>query len=310
MPRTVPLSIVVPVYNYAHYLERVFLSLAKQADRSFEAVFVNDGSKDESLDVLHRLCEKYTFRTCVIDQENHGRGVACQRGAEIAQGEFVLFLDADDALTENAVQDFVLAMQHHPRVDAIFANHETYFEDGTTKRSCNPPMHEEGYVNAREYLFKKRYSLSNGSYVIRRESFLRFPYDPELRISEDVPFKTHVLANLNCMTISPVVLRVYRHPGSMRTNSAIYLEQFDLLIDKIFDPTKLGGALLNYKDLYRERARLSLFRTLYKAKEYSTATKLYWSTLKKNPHFIFKWAYFSKFIRAALHVFLKKRLPI
>ncbi len=95
------LSVVVPVYNVAEYLPACLDSVLDQTLRELEVIAVDDGSTDESLDILHRYAERDP-RLTVLTQPNSGQGIARNRGVEIARGEFLTFLDSDDTVPPGA----------------------------------------------------------------------------------------------------------------------------------------------------------------------------------------------------------------
>ncbi len=91
----VKISIVMPVYNESDLLEKSILSVAKQTLDDLELICVNDGSTDDSLNVLNNLSEKHDFIK-VFSQENQGSGKARNLGMSKASGVYIAFLDADD----------------------------------------------------------------------------------------------------------------------------------------------------------------------------------------------------------------------
>lgn len=96
-------SIIVPVYNVAEYLPACMNSLLNQACRDFEIILVDDGSTDGS----GMLCDGYRSacpdQVRVVHQKNGGLGAARNTGLELARGEYLLFVDSDDYLTEDAL---------------------------------------------------------------------------------------------------------------------------------------------------------------------------------------------------------------
>lgn len=93
------LSIIVPVYNAAAYLPGLFDMLSEQQDSRFEVIFVNDGSSDESLSLLKAAVSGGSFAMRIIDQQNAGASAARNAGIEAAEGDYITFIDADDAIT-------------------------------------------------------------------------------------------------------------------------------------------------------------------------------------------------------------------
>lgn len=96
-------SIIVPVYNTAEYLWECFESIFAQTQEEIEVIAVNDGSTDDSAEVLAQIQQKYP-QLIIVSQENKGLGSARNKGMELAGGEFIYFMDSDDCLAENAME--------------------------------------------------------------------------------------------------------------------------------------------------------------------------------------------------------------
>ncbi|MBC9929590.1 glycosyltransferase family 2 protein [Chitinophaga qingshengii] len=90
-------TVIIPVYNLAPYLETTIQSLVGQTYSNTELLFVNDGSTDSSAEILKAAAEKYP-NVRLLHQDNAGQGAARNNGLDNATGEFVLFLDGDDWL--------------------------------------------------------------------------------------------------------------------------------------------------------------------------------------------------------------------
>lgn len=96
-------SIVTPTYNRAHLLERLCASLEAQTLNDFEWIVVDDGSTDDTREVVKRLSAKASFPVAYILQPNSGKHVAVNAGIRTARGYFVGILDSDDKYTPNAL---------------------------------------------------------------------------------------------------------------------------------------------------------------------------------------------------------------
>jgi glycosyltransferase involved in cell wall biosynthesis len=121
------LSIIIPVYNVEDYLKKCLLSILDSgADTSsYEVIAINDGSKDSSLDILHHYETLYDNLT-VISQPNAGLGATRNKGASLAKGEYIWFVDSDDWITPSAIQSITeLANAKKPDVININFEHST-----------------------------------------------------------------------------------------------------------------------------------------------------------------------------------------
>ena len=104
MNKTPFFSVIMPVYNCEDLVNQAVDNLNKQTVKSFEVIFVNDGSKDNTLEKLNLKLQQATFKYKVLSQENAGPGEARNNGIKCASGNYILFVDADDYLEPNAIE--------------------------------------------------------------------------------------------------------------------------------------------------------------------------------------------------------------
>lgn len=104
------LSIIIPVYNVAPYLEKCLRSVLYAGPEGYEVIAVNDGSTDDSPEILERWQEAWPSLLTVITTENQGLGAARNTGLERARGEYLLFVDSDDALAPGAVEQMLACL--------------------------------------------------------------------------------------------------------------------------------------------------------------------------------------------------------
>lgn len=97
-------SIIIPVYNVEEYLEECLESVLKQKIGSMEVICVNDGSTDSSQDILERFSGKFENFN-IITQQNQGLSCARNAGLKVAKGEYIYFLDSDDKITPDAMEE-------------------------------------------------------------------------------------------------------------------------------------------------------------------------------------------------------------
>ena len=101
------LSIIIPVYNSEKTISKCINSILEQDLKEKEIILVDDGSKDNSLNILLEYEKKYDF-VRVLSQENMGQGVARNKGIKIATGNYITFVDSDDYLSgTNSYSKFI-----------------------------------------------------------------------------------------------------------------------------------------------------------------------------------------------------------
>lgn len=104
-------SVIVPIYNSQEYLNDLVNSLSAQSYSNFEVIFVNDGSTDDSLNLLKILLENKQFENNVITIPNQGPSNARNIGINYASGEYLIFIDSDDYLSKYFIEKLVIGIE-------------------------------------------------------------------------------------------------------------------------------------------------------------------------------------------------------
>ena len=108
MDRNLRLSIIIPIYNAEKYLEECIASLYHQdiPVEDYEVILVNDGSTDDSYDIAKRLSSNHN-NIKLFSQDNQGQSVARNKGLDVAKGNYIMFVDSDDALYPNVIGEIL-----------------------------------------------------------------------------------------------------------------------------------------------------------------------------------------------------------
>jgi len=185
------ISIIVPIYNAAPYLERCIESLLAQSYEQIEVILVDDGSTDESA----QICDRYAAddgRVTLIHQENAGPMAACRRGIEQSRGDYFCFVDGDDAIDAAMLGEMAVQLKRDvPEI--ICANMLVEKAHGTVReRQGLPPGTYEQDSHAAIFCGilgneQRPISLSRCAKLISRELITEnLSYcDDELRYGED-----------------------------------------------------------------------------------------------------------------------------
>lgn len=120
MPR---ISVIVPVHNTEEYLPTCLNSIVSQTEESIEVIAINDCSTDNSLKVMKHFEKKYPYKMKIVDlKENVGVSTARNIGLDLAQGDYIGFVDSDDIISLNMYENFYnLARQYN--VNIVVGNH-------------------------------------------------------------------------------------------------------------------------------------------------------------------------------------------
>ncbi len=125
-------SFIIPCYNVEKYVAGCLNSVLVQSVTDWEAICVNDGSKDGTLFVLEEYAKK-DARIKVISQENGGLSAARNTALKVAQGQWLYYLDSDDVIAPWALEGYLKAAELYPDADLINAGKVDFEDDGTPK---------------------------------------------------------------------------------------------------------------------------------------------------------------------------------
>ena len=107
-------SIIIPVYRVEEYLEKCVESILAQTCQDFELLLIDDGSPDGSGAICDRYAASHPNQVRALHQPNGGAGAARNRGIELAQGDYLLFVDGDDWLAPNLLEDLSASIAATP----------------------------------------------------------------------------------------------------------------------------------------------------------------------------------------------------
>lgn len=158
------LSIIIPTYNVQDYLERCISSCLNQNIdiNSYEIIVVNDGSQDKSLSIAQKLAAVYN-NISIISQSNAGLSAARNKGLSLAQGEYVWFIDADDAIKTNSLKK--ITSFFNKQYDVIAIGWGFYYESNKIK----PQLHDISISTGLEILEKAPYPMGAQFYIYKKK---------------------------------------------------------------------------------------------------------------------------------------------
>ena len=133
MPSSGKVSVIIPNYNYAQFVGEAIESVLNQTYKDIEVVVVNNGSTDNSMEVL----ERYSKKIRLINQENLGQSGARTTGLEKATGDYIAFLDADDKWAPQKIEKQMLLFT--PNVELVYCGINLFSENSQTVISTEIP---------------------------------------------------------------------------------------------------------------------------------------------------------------------------
>lgn len=183
------ISVVVPLYNKEKSIARTIESILNQTLKDFELVIVDDGSTDNSVDIVRNFNDE---RIVFIQQKNAGPGAARNTGVRNAKADWVVFLDADDENLPDSLEFFEKMINEHPEADIIDTG--KYLRIGDILTKAFHPI--EGWVkNPLRACFFLQVLPGAGFSVFRKTLIERYPYNEKIRRYEDAEFLLRILGN-------------------------------------------------------------------------------------------------------------------
>lgn len=190
-------SIVLPNYNYAQYLDERIQSLLNQTYRDFELIILDDASQDNSIEVIEKYRNDPRVKTKYFSENS---GLPYQRwndGADMAQGEYLLIAGADDSCHPTLVEKLVEKLDNYPQVGLAYSQSWEMNSQGKRWRSMKNWTDEldkerwaEDFVqpgiNELKYLFFKTTIPNASAVLMRRNIFLEAgKFDTQMRLAAD-----------------------------------------------------------------------------------------------------------------------------
>ncbi len=274
-------SVVIPAYNYGHCIERAVQSVLSQSYSDFEVLVINDGSTDNTDEVMRALENQHSGVLRYIPQVNQGLSAVRNRGIEEARFPWLIFLDADDEMCSEALSALEKCAQESPQARLLIGGH--YSCSGDACEKIRPrPITADCKKNFAAFLGKKL-TISNGACAMHQQLFATVRYDPNLRHTEDLPVFAHVLANYPVAETPEPIAKIHKHADSMRHDVRAALTVGMSLEERIFDNNGLPEWAQKERKSYRVRRLLSLLKICDRAKSYSDVRDLYRQLFREAP---------------------------
>lgn len=246
-------SVVIATYNRANYLRETIDSVLGQRFQNFELIVVDDGSTDETREVV----ASYGTRVQFIYQENRGPSAARNLGVRNASGEWISFQDSDDLCLSGHLETLFGYVRQHPELGMVFANggyvggqehgRETIIPEAKSRR-----LAEKGVRLAD--LFDKSIVRLQAALISKRCYDELGGHDEDLRISMDLDLTFRLFSRYPVAYLDEVVFSYRRHSGNTGANQELRLSENIRVIEKLLADNDHAETLLGKR---RIAARLA-----------------------------------------------------
>ena len=219
MKKSAKVSIVIPCYNCEELVTQTLESLERQTYKNFEVICVNDGSKDNTYNLLLDYAKQSTLNMRIFTQENCGVSKTRNRAIYEAQGEYVLFLDADD-MYHNRFIEYLLGAIEETKADVAYCRLNRDL-DVVMNFSSDVRVVCQNQSEAMHNLLYRMGEFGFYCYVYKKDVLNRtnLQFDENTRFFEDREFNWKYLCHCNSAVLVDAPLYWYRvNPDSVTQN--------------------------------------------------------------------------------------------
>lgn len=196
------ISIIIPAYNAQKYIERSVNSCLKQDYLDIEIIIVDDGSKDETLNISRKL-QKENSKIRILEKQNSGVSAARNLGIQFAKGEYILFLDADDYLEFDFCSKMISRME--PDIDLVVCGYKKEEKTGVIKNEY--PNSTKIYCREEKYDLLKALKKSNCLFTcwnkLFRKQCIKQYFNCNMSFAEDSVFVIDYIKECNKVQVFP-----------------------------------------------------------------------------------------------------------
>lgn len=238
-------SVIVPAYNAAIYISKAIDSVLNQSYRDFEIIVVNDGSTDNTIEVLRPYNESIIY----VEQENRKLPAARNAGIRVAGGKYLAFLDSDDLFLPDKLSAQVGCLEARPDLGLVASGHQYIDDTGLLLQECHPWI-DSPCISLESILFAGLAPVH--AVLMRRDWFDRVGgFDEQFAYCEDMDL-WYRLALAGCpMAWEPAVVCQYRvHANNMSRSPEEHFAFSRRALDKAFVDSRMPD------DLHARRAEI------------------------------------------------------
>ncbi|MCT4581710.1 MAG: glycosyltransferase [Flavobacteriales bacterium] len=275
-------SIIIPTYNRANFIEKTILSALNQSYTDFEVVVVDDGSTDHTETIIKKINSnkvKYYFK------ENGERGAARNYGVQYAIGDYITFLDSDDLLRPNYLEEASqFIQQNNPNV--FFQLFDIKNHKGKLiKKAITPPKEVSSALIHEGNIF-----ACQGAFI-KKETFNHYLFQEDRKLAGSEDYELWLRMNVNesilCNPVTTSTLIEHDDRSVLNYDIERIIQRKELMLHYLFDDPRTAAFYSPFKKvLYANSyAYISIHLILSKAKK--TGFKYYFKALKQRPLLFF-----------------------
>lgn len=220
------ISIIIPNYNNANYIEKCLDSILNQTYKKWEIIFIDDVSTDNSVEVVQKYLKKHPDfpLTLIQNKTNHGAGYNRNLGLQKATYDLISFIDSDDYIEENFLEELYQSMKkYHSDValcDIFIRFPKESKEQDIRSLGCEGELKKENIING-------GHAASPCNKLMKKDLLLESPF-PEGIMNEDIPAILTVLLKAKKISYTKNTYYNYVQHQSSVQNSKLSFKRFDI----------------------------------------------------------------------------------
>ena len=290
MNNTPLISVVIPTYNRAHLIKRSATSVLNQTYKNLELIIVDDGSTDNTKEVIDSLNDK---RIVYVKQANQGVSTARNNGVAIAKGEYIAFHDSDDVWHLDKLEKQIQAIQNN-NADFVFCK---ILKIGNLMKREEPKYIKEGFLPKNILPF----NLFPQSSLGKAEIFKSNIFDKTIQGIEDFDLAIRIQKKYSIYCINDALVDYYLQEDSLSLNCERRINDLKTIINKndnfltTYSPKSLELLAYNFlyavfgiKDSKKRKDALSFILTISNSTKIKTACLCHKLNLFKIKGFLYK----------------------
>ena len=241
-------SVILPTYNCAAFLPHSIGSILAQTYNSYEIIVVDDGSTDNTKEVLYPFMQRIKY---ILLEQNKGLPTARNIGILSAQGKYIAFIDADDLWLPEKLQTDIEYFETHPEVSMVYSKHLNIDQNGRMLDEASQKRLPSGNIFTQ--LFSEQNFIITSSVVVRKEIFETTGlFYEQLSNCQDWDMWLRIAFYFKVGGINTPLVKYRHNPHSLSKNRNNVLKYQKMVIDKIYSNFKDKENGINEK-LYKKR---------------------------------------------------------
>lgn len=287
------ISVIVPIYNTAEYLGECIDSILMQTHQNLEVILIDDGSTDDSGKIADQYAEK-DLRVIVRHTENGGVSNARNRGIDISTGEYIAFVDSDDALD---VRYFETLLMNAKKADADISFCISHIIGSPMTANMQDNLRFEwGGREALQHLLQADLFSCAVNKMYQAELLKNIRFSPNIAINEDLLLNYKLFAIANSVVFENKKLYSYRHREGSASRTRFSAKQLDVLkvnryiVEDLSDPQLKNIAQCRYFGALSacHKGTIQTPELLEEQKEIEKTIRKELHDIVKNPHIRFR----------------------